>query len=87
MEFRRRAPLDFRVEISPLIDHIQAEDIQVLLAATYFSHSQVETIAERTGCRPVQVPLGTGIQGADDYFQLVDLWVDRLAAAFGGSSN
>ncbi len=70
--------------VKALIDHIQSEDIQVLLAATYFSHSQVENIAERTGCRGVQVPLGTGIQGADDYFQLVDLWVDRLAAAFGG---
>lgn len=70
--------------VKALIDHIQSEDIQVLLAATYFSHSQVETIAERTGCRAVQVPLGTGIDGANDYFQLVDLWVDRLAEAFQG---
>ncbi len=69
--------------VKALIDHIHAEDIQVLLAATYFSQSQVATIAERTGCRAVQVPLGTGIGGADDYFQLVDLWVDRLAEAFG----
>ncbi len=73
--------------VKALIDHIQSEDIQVLLAATYFSHSQVETIAERTGCRAVQVPLGTGIQGADDYFQLVDLWVDRLVAAFSGEGS
>ncbi len=69
--------------VKALIDHIRSEEIRVLLAATYFSHSQVETIAERTGCRAVQVPLGTGIEGADDYFQLVDLWVDRLTEAFG----
>ncbi len=68
--------------VKALIDHIRSEDIEVLLAATYFSHSQVETIAERTGCRAVRVPLGTGIEGADDYFQLVDLWVNRLAEAF-----
>ncbi len=72
--------------VKALIDHIRAEDIQVLLAATYFSHSQIENIAERTGCRAVQVPLGTGIQGAGDYFQLVDLWVDRLAEAFAEES-
>ncbi|MCP3961754.1 MAG: zinc ABC transporter substrate-binding protein [bacterium] len=70
--------------VKALIDHIRAEDIQVLLAATYFSPRQVEAIAERTGCRAVRVPLGTGIEGADDYFALVDLWVNRLAEAFEG---
>ncbi|MCP3961762.1 MAG: zinc ABC transporter substrate-binding protein [bacterium] len=69
--------------VKALIDHIRSEDIQVLLAATYFSPRQVEAIAERTGCRAVRVPLGTGTEGADDYFSLVDLWVERLAEAFG----
>jgi zinc/manganese transport system substrate-binding protein len=73
--------------VKELIDHIHASHIQVLLAASYFSHSQVETIAERTGCHAVQVPLGTGIEGADDYFQLVDLWVNRLAEAFSGEKQ
>ncbi len=70
--------------VKKLIDHIQADRIRVLLAASYFSHSQIENIAERTGVQAVQVPLGTGAGGAEDYFQLVDLWVDRLAEAFGG---
>ncbi len=69
--------------VKALIDRIHAEDIRVLLAATYFSQQQVSLIAERTGCRAVRVPLGTGVEGADDYFQLVDLWVERLAEAFG----
>ncbi len=72
--------------VKALIDHIRSEDIGVLLAATYFSRRQVETIAERTGCRAVRVPLGTGIEDASNYFELVDLWVNRLAAAFGGGA-
>ncbi len=72
--------------VKALLDHIQAEGIQVLLAATYFNPRQVEAIAERTGCRAVRVPLGTGVDGAYDYFKLVDLWVDRLAGAFSGGA-
>ncbi len=68
--------------VKALIDHIRAEGIQVLIAATYFSPRQIEAVAERTGCRAVRVPLGTGIDGASNYFELVDLWVDRLAEAF-----
>ncbi len=64
-----------------LIEQIREEHIEVLLAASYFSARQVETIAERTGCRPVRVPLGPVEGGPADYFTLVDLWIEELLAA------
>ena len=66
-----------------LIDEIRSLEIQVLLAANYFSRAQVLAISERTGCAAVRVPMGPGVDGIADYFQLVDLWVDSLARAFG----
>ncbi len=69
--------------VHDLIAKIEREGIRVILAANYFSEQQVNTIAERTGCRAVRVPLGPGGEGPADYFALVDLWVDGLAAAFG----
>ncbi len=68
--------------VHQLIGHIRDEGIRVVLAASYFSAQKVDVIAERTGCRAVRVPLGPGGEGPADYLALVDLWVDRLAAAF-----
>jgi hypothetical protein len=54
-----------------------------LLAANYFSRSQIENVASRTGAEAVIVPHGVGgAEGVDDYFELVDVWVSRLAGAF-----
>lgn len=59
------------------------ESILVLLAANYFSHSQVEQVASRTNARAVIVPLDVrGAEGVDTYFDLVDLWVSSLSEAF-----
>ena len=66
-----------------LIDEVQLEGVKVILAENYFSPQQVDQIARRTGCKAVMVPLGPGGDEAPDYFALVDLWVDRLARAFG----
>jgi zinc/manganese transport system substrate-binding protein len=69
--------------VADLIQRIQQEGIGVLLAASYFDRNKVETVARRGGARLVRVPLAPGAQeGVDDYFQLVDMWVDGLAAAF-----
>jgi ABC-type Zn uptake system ZnuABC Zn-binding protein ZnuA len=68
--------------VHELIQRIEDDEIKVLLAASYFSPRQIESIAERTGCKAVPVPLGPGGEGPDDYFGLIDLWVDDLAAAF-----
>lgn len=55
----------------------------MLLAASYFGPAKISTIAERLGTEAVIVPLGPGVQGAADYFALIDLWVDGLVEAFG----
>jgi ABC-type Zn uptake system ZnuABC Zn-binding protein ZnuA len=69
--------------VADLISRIQNENIRVLLAATYFDPDKVRSVAERGGATLVRVPLAPGaVPGVDDYFALVDSWVDGLAAAF-----
>jgi ABC-type Zn uptake system ZnuABC Zn-binding protein ZnuA len=66
-----------------LIDEIEQQGIGVLLSATYFDAGKPRVIAERTGCKVVRVPLGSGGDEAPDYLRLIDLWLDGLAAGFG----
>jgi len=69
--------------VREVIDFIETENIGVLFAANYFSRSQVERVASRTGIKHVMVPEHVaGEAGVDDYITLVDTWVSRLAAAF-----
>lgn len=68
--------------VSQLIDRIQNENIDVLLAAAYFDPDRVETVASRGGARALVVPLQPGGSSAGDYFAVVDLWVTSLADAF-----
>jgi ABC-type Zn uptake system ZnuABC Zn-binding protein ZnuA len=67
--------------VHDLVQQVERDDIGILLAASYFSSRQIDLIAERTGCRTVQVPLGPAEIDADGYFELVDDWVEQLAAA------
>lgn len=69
--------------VHELIQLMETREVRVLLAASYFSRGQVETIAERTGATPLIVPLGPSDLSADGYLALVDLWVSELARAFG----
>jgi len=74
--------------VADVIAFIQREHIPVLLAANYFSRSQVERVASRTGATPVIVPEHVdGAPGIDDYFALVDRWVSALAAGFGSTPH
>ena len=70
--------------VREVIDFIERENIPVLFAANYFSRSQVERVASRAEAAPVVVPEHVGgTEEVNDYFALVDVWVSRLAAAFG----
>ena len=61
---------------------MRARDIRIILAANYFDQHKVRTVADRVGAEAVIVPLYVGgAPGADDYFQLVDYWVDHLLEA------
>ena len=67
-----------------VVEFIDAEQLSVLFAANYFSRSHVEQVASRTGASAVMVPEHVeGEPEVNDYFSLVDLWVTRLAEAFG----
>ena len=57
-------------------------EIRILLAANYFDEQKIRTVADRVGAEAVIVPLLVGGKlGVEDYFQLVDCWVDGLLAA------
>jgi ABC-type Zn uptake system ZnuABC Zn-binding protein ZnuA len=68
--------------VKELIDEIQDRKIKVLIAASYFDPAKPQTIADRTGCQSVILPMGVGAEGATDYAGMVDLWVDRVTKAF-----
>ena len=74
--------------VRELVDWMEQNRIPALLAANYFSRGKIENVASRTGAEALIVPHGVGgAEGIDDYFQLVDLWVSRLAGAFAGSAE
>jgi len=70
--------------VHDLLERIRREGVRAIFAASYFSETEVRAIAERSGIPAVQVPLGPVAGGPEDYFALVDRWVDGLAEAFGG---
>lgn len=66
-----------------VVDFMQEENVGVLLAANYYSRSQVERVAQRTGSRAVIVPEHvSGAEGVNTYFDLIDTWVTELSTAF-----
>ena len=69
--------------VAQLITRMQEENLNVLLSATYFDESKVETVATRGGALFVRVPLSPyAREGVDDYFTLVNTWVMELSQAF-----
>ena len=75
-------------QVGRVIRFMRGEELPVLLAANYFSRGQVDRVAERTGGTAVIVPEHVGgAEGVDTYFDLVDLWVTRLAEAYSGRAR
>jgi zinc/manganese transport system substrate-binding protein len=68
--------------VTNLISMMRDRNIRIILAANYFDRHKVRTVANRTDAEAIIVPLFVGgAPGADDYFKLVDYWVDNLVAA------
>jgi zinc/manganese transport system substrate-binding protein len=68
--------------VTSLINLMKERNIGIILAANYFDEQKIKTVAGRTNAEAVIVPLYVG--GADDiedYFKLVDYWVDGLLKA------
>ncbi len=71
--------------VASLLERMASEGIRVILAASHYDERKVETVAERGMARSVVVPMNPGGRaGVDDYFALVDTWVEGLAQAFAG---
>jgi ABC-type Zn uptake system ZnuABC Zn-binding protein ZnuA len=68
--------------VAELKETMRKRGVRILLATNYFDEAKARAIAESVDAVPVIVPLYVGgAEGAGDYFSLVDLWVDALAAA------
>lgn len=65
-----------------LLKMMREKKIRILLAANYFPQNEVRSVADKAGAQPVIVPLYVGgASGVDDYFELVDHWVNSLLRA------
>jgi len=68
--------------VTGLINLMKERDIKIILAANYFDEQKIKTVAARTNAEAVIVPIYTGgAEGTEDYFKLVDYWVDGLLKA------
>jgi zinc/manganese transport system substrate-binding protein len=68
--------------VTGLITLMRERSIGVILAANYFDEQKIKTVAGRTDAEAVIVPIYVGgAAGTDDYFQLVDYWIDGLLGA------
>jgi len=68
--------------VTELVDLMRLRKIRIILAANYFDEQKIRTVASRVDAVPVIVPLYVGgEEGVDDYFQLVDLWTERMVEA------
>jgi ABC-type Zn uptake system ZnuABC Zn-binding protein ZnuA len=87
------ATIEAKPGIPPTPRHVQEvialmkqRKIPALFAANYFSRSQIDQVAARTGARAVIVPENTdGAPGVNTYFDLMNTWVKSLTAAFQGA--
>ena len=68
--------------VTRLVELMHKEEIKIILAANYFDEQKIKTVASRVGAVPVIVPIYVrGASGTEDYFKLVDYWIDRIIAA------
>lgn len=68
--------------VTNLISLMRERNIGIILAANYFDEQKIRTVAARTNAEAVIVPLYVGGgAGVDDYFELVDYWIDGILRA------
>ena len=68
--------------VTNLINLMREKNVGIILAANYFDEQKIKTVAARTNAEAVIVPLYVGgAAGIDDYFELVDHWVEELLKA------
>jgi ABC-type Zn uptake system ZnuABC Zn-binding protein ZnuA len=69
--------------VEEVIALMKARQIPALFASNYYPRSQIDQVAAKTGATAVVVAENTfGAPGVTTYIELVDAWVNGLAAAF-----
>jgi ABC-type Zn uptake system ZnuABC Zn-binding protein ZnuA len=65
--------------VEQCIRQIQDMDVDVMIVASYFEKRKPMTIAQKTGIKPVFLPLSVaGVEEASDNFKLIDYWIETL---------
>lgn len=65
-----------------LAETMKRRNVKIILQANYFEKRHSELLARQTGAQVLSLPVSVGgAPGAEDYFSLFDLLVDRLAKA------
>lgn len=73
--------------VQHIVELMRERRIPVVFSPNYFDRRQVGEIADRTGARAVIVPAQTGgAPGVETYFDLMNLWIGQLTAAFAGAA-
>lgn len=68
--------------VTELISTMKNRKIKIILAASYFDAQKVRSVAATVGAESVLVPMYVGgALGTDDYFMLVDYWINSLLTA------
>jgi zinc/manganese transport system substrate-binding protein len=74
--------------VQEVIALMKQRKIRVLFASNYFDRNQIRQVAQRTDAQAVIVPENTnGAPGVNTYFDLMNAWVNGLAAAFKGGAT
>jgi len=70
--------------VEEVINEIKQQNIKIIVMANYYPLQQAKAINEKTSAKVVVIPLGVyGTKEADNYFHLIDLWIDRINEALG----
>ncbi|MBN2864284.1 MAG: zinc ABC transporter substrate-binding protein [Bacteroidales bacterium] len=68
--------------VQNVIGIIKDQDIKIMVVASYFEKKTAQMIADKTGIKPVYLPLYVkGMPGLDDNFKLIDYWIDNINSA------
>ena len=61
---------------------IRAQQVKTVLQEIFYDQGAADYLARETGVHKVVVPIDVGAEaGAKDYFELVELWLERLLAS------
>ena len=68
--------------VAGLIELMRKQNIRIILAANYFDHQKIKTVAAKVDAAAVIVSIYVnGAPQTDDYFMLVDSWIEALLSA------